>query len=221
MRQGNQHIATKDGSSTLYVPELDETYHSRHGAIQESTHVFIQAGLKHCEAQHESLKILELGFGTGLNAWLTALYCTQPVKFHSIEKYPVEIADALALNYPDQLAVETGQALFEQITQAEWEKPVQISSRFELLKIQSDFRSAELDKDYDLVYWDVFGYRAQPHLWQADLFGKVFDAMKAGGCLVTYSSKGVVRRTMEEVGFEVEKLDGPPGKREMVRAWKK
>jgi len=221
MKQGNQHIATKDGSSTLYVPELDETYHSRHGAIQESMHVFIKAGLQYCEAHHDSLKILELGFGTGLNVWLTASHCTKPVKFHSIEKYPVAIADALALNYPDQLDSEAGHEYFELITKAAWEESIGISPLFELHKTKADFRLAHLATDYDLVYWDVFGYRAQPHLWQADLFGKVFASMKKGGCLVTYSSKGVVRRTMEEVGFEVEKLDGPPGKREMVRAWKR
>jgi tRNA U34 5-methylaminomethyl-2-thiouridine-forming methyltransferase MnmC len=221
MKQENQRIATKDGSHTLYVPELDETYHSRHGAIQESMHVFIEAGLKHLEPTHTQLSILELGFGTGLNAWLTAVHATKPVYFHSIEKYPVSLEDALSLNYPDEYRVENGEAFFKAITTANWEETVSISANFKLHKTQGDFRTASLQPSYDLIYWDVFGFRAQPDLWEAPLFQRIYEALKLNGCLVTYSSKGVVRRTMEAVGFEVEKLAGPPGKREMVRAWKR
>ncbi len=221
MKQGNQRIATKDGSHTLYVPELDETYHSRHGAIQESMHVFIDAGLKHLEPTHNQLRILELGFGTGLNAWLTAVCATKPVWFHTIEKYPVSIDDALSLNYSNEQTSENGETIFKSITTANWEETVTISTNFKLHKTQNDFRIAHLQPSYDLVYWDVFGFRAQPNLWEAPLFQRVYEALKVNGCLVTYSSKGVVRRTMEAVGFEVEKLAGPPGKREMVRAWKR
>lgn len=220
---GNERILTKDGSHTLYVPHLDETYHSRHGAMQESMHVFIASGLIPIAKKFDAIRILELGFGTGLNALLTAIHQPQDTRIHytTIEKYPVSTEDALALNFNTTPNQAQSDAIFKQLTEAAWNKPVAVTDHFTLEKIRGDFREVSFGVAHNLVYWDVFGCRAQPHLWEAPLFQKVYDAMDTGGCLVTYSSKGVVRRTMEAIGFEVEKLQGPPGKREMVRAWKK
>ncbi len=219
----NERILTKDGSHTLYVPELDETYHSRHGALQESMHVFIQAGLLKVAQTKKGLRILELGYGTGLNALLTAIHQPKGIKIHytTVEKYPLSEADALSLNYHELVKEAHSDVVFKQLIKAAWDIPVPISAYFTLEKIKGDFLDVSFGTGYDLVYWDVFGFRAQPNLWDSPLFQKVFEAMAPGGCLVTYSSKGIVRRTMEAIGFEVEKIQGPPGKREMVRAWKK
>ena len=217
-KSNNRVVETSDGSSSIYVPELDEHYHSKHGALRESEHVFIEAGLK--AVPSESVKVLEMGFGTGLNAWLTAIHTNKPVEYHSIEKYPVELDLIRQLNYTDGCS-RSEKELFKHIHQAEWNVLEEINSDFQLKKIQGDFYTAPIDSDYNLIYWDVFGHRVQPHLWEKELFEHVYSNMQSGGVLVTYSSKGVVRRTLIEIGFEVEKLKGPPGKREMLRAWKK
>lgn len=217
-KSNNRVVETSDGSSSIYVPELDEHYHSKHGALRESMHVFIEAGLK--AVSSESVKVLEMGFGTGLNAWLTAIHANKPVEFHSIEKYPVELDLIQQLNYTDGYS-SSEKDLFERIHQKEWNVLEEINLDFHLKKIQGDFYSAPIDSDYNLIYWDVFGHRVQPHLWEKELFERVYSNMQSGGVLVTYSSKGVVRRTLIEIGFEVEKLKGPPGKREMLRAWKR
>lgn len=217
-KSNNRVVETSDGSSSIYVPELDEHYHSKHGALRESMHVFIEAGLK--ATSSESVKALEMGFGTGLNAWLTAIHTNKPVEYHSIEKYPVELDLIQQLNYTAGYSSSENE-LFKQIHQAEWNVLEEINPGFQLKKIQGDFYSAPIDSDYNLIYWDVFGHRVQPHLWEKELFERIYSNMQSGGVLVTYSSKGVVRRTLIEIGFEVEKLKGPPGKREMIRAWKR
>lgn len=214
-------IETNDGSHSIYVPELDEHYHSKHGAIQESEHVFVMAGLHHVIKHKSSIRILEVGFGTGLNCVLTAIDTAKAkchIEYVGIEKYPLSYNTLKALNYSTILQAEE---LFAQIIEAEWGKSVAITSGFKLRKEQNDLLDCELElRQFDLVYFDAFGPRAQPEMWASLVFDKVAKAMCPGATLVTYCSKGSVRRTMEYCGLEVEKLPGPPGKREMVRATK-
>lgn len=209
---------TSDGSHTLYVPKIDECYHSTHGAIQESRHIFINAGLKHC--QRSDINVLEIGFGTGLNA-LLALEEAEKSKKHiyytTIEKYPVEIETAFQLNYPEQLNIKYRQ-LFEQIHSSLWNKNVQISSNFTLKKIKTDFTDFEPKSFYDVVFFDAFSPEKQAEMWTEHQFEKIFRQCNQGAVFTTYCAKGNVRRALQNAGFTVERLPGPPGKREILRA---
>lgn len=218
-------IVTGDGFKTIYIPELDETYHSVHGALRESEHVFIGKGYEYFR-ESRSVNILELGLGSGLNVMLTLLKSEpgQKVNYISLEKYPLSKEMTESLGYAEELEKRFSAdvpALYEKIQTSPWEKEMEIQKDFNLLKVQTDF----LDFDYpqsqfNLVYFDAFGPRVQPELWTEDLFGKIYVSMKTQGRLVTYSSKGSVRRALQSVGFTVEKHPGPPGKREMVVAIK-
>jgi tRNA U34 5-methylaminomethyl-2-thiouridine-forming methyltransferase MnmC len=211
---------TKDGSPTLFVESFDEHYHSIHGALQESLHVFIKMGLEH--VSENSLSILEIGFGTGLNAWLTALKLTESTKvsYHAIEKYPVNQEEIEALNY-DQLAKSDEEAkLFHAMHHAPWEADVRIKPNFILKKLKMAIENIQTTNTYNLIYFDAFAPSAQPELWTETIFSAMFDALKPGGTLVTYCAKGQVKRNMKAVGFTIERLPGPPGKREMTRATK-
>ncbi|MEN3324873.1 tRNA (5-methylaminomethyl-2-thiouridine)(34)-methyltransferase MnmD [Mariniflexile soesokkakense] len=226
-------VITADGSSTIHLPEWDEQYHSKHGAIQEAYHVFIKHGLHYycspeChlersrEVDHE-IKILEIGFGTGLNAFITLLEAEKSkikIDYVGVEGYPVAMNEIKQLNYPTQLKVETNEALFKTMHEVSWEAQHTISNNFSLTK-QNRFFSEIADEElYNLIYFDAFGARVQPELWTETIFQKMYDALKENGVLVTYAAKGSVRRAMQAVGFLVEKLPGPPGKREMLRATK-
>lgn len=221
-----QLITTNDGSKTLLINDLQETYHSRHGALQEAVHVFIKNGLN--LINDYEINILELGFGTGLNVLVTFDEYLRNDKSHKInyfgiEKYPILFEEASELSYSELFPNEIVKDLTFKIHQKEWEKTVELDSYFNLTKIQNDFfniRHMDLPA-IDLVYFDCFGARVQPDLWEKELFEIVASKMKKGGLLTTYSSKGSVRRTLKELGFEVEKKQGPPGKREMINAWKK
>lgn len=222
-------VQTKDNSYTLFVPELDEHYHSVHGAVQESQHVFIQAGLVELAAQKKELSILEIGFGTGLNALLSCLSADKldvAIQYTGLEKYPVKEEEWAKLDYASKLPTIYEPApnevlqLFESMHQAPWEAPVALSPRFELLKRQMDFQDFESSQSFDLIYYDAFAPSAQPELWTTALFTKMYAALKPKGLLTTYCVKGYVRRNMQASGFDVEKIPGPPGKREMARAWK-
>jgi tRNA U34 5-methylaminomethyl-2-thiouridine-forming methyltransferase MnmC len=209
---------SEDGSHTLYVPELDEHYHSVFGARTESMHVFIKSGLDHSDKQ--DIKILEIGFGTGLNALLTALNKgRRKIEYHSIEKYPLnsETEDALTLS-PQQTVEET--SVFKAIHEAPWNELTEIIPDFKLLKFEDDLLSVNFNTKYDLVYFDAFGPDVQPELWTKDIFQKIFDTTNTNGILTTYSAKGAVRRAMQSAGFKVERLPGPPKKREMLRCTK-
>lgn len=209
---------TSDGSHTLYVPEIDENYHSTHGAIQESTHIFILSGLIYCKKN--VLNILEIGFGTGLNALLTAIEAEKSgmkIHFCTLEKYPVPAETALKLNYSK---ITGGNALFEKIQNAGWDKNIEISNRFSINKINCDFTEALFSNQFDLVYFDAFSPEKQPEMWTEKQFQKIFDACNEGAILTTYCAKGAVRRALQSVGFMVERLPGPPGKREILRATK-
>ncbi len=209
---------SEDGSTTLYRPDLDEHYHSIHGAIQESLHVFINAGLMHLSISE--INILEIGFGSGLNAYLTLASLPTRIKchYHALEKHPVDVQMALKMNYPSLYPIQNGEDLFEKIHMLPWESEQVINSHFLLLKQNSDLSVFQPTALYDLIYFDAFGPDKQPEMWRQDIFKLLFDATAPGGVLVTYSSKGDVRRSLIKVGYDVERLQGPPGKREMLRA---
>lgn len=208
---------TEDGSHTLFVPAIDECYHSTHGAVQESRYIFIEAGLKHCSKSE--IRVLEIGFGTGLNAFLTLLEaqnCSKQIHYTSLERYPVEVEKLLQLNYSDKLSIEN-QKYFEQIHTSPWNVEVQISPFFKLKKIEADFTQHDFDEMYDVVYFDAFSPEKQPEMWIQERFKMIFDHCNSGAVLTTYCAKGMVRRAMQAVGFMVERLPGPPGKREILR----
>lgn len=214
---------TADGSKTLFVPFWDEHYHSIHGARQESLHVFIDAGLKYIFDRNPSqvINIFEVGLGTGLNALLTAQYLKDTnhlVEYQSIEAYPLNEEEVHALNYVQP--EEVSYSLFQKIHQSPWGEWASISPQMNLLKIHSYLENWSTDRKIDLVYFDAFAPSAQPQLWTEEIFRLIFDSMSEEGVLVTYCAKGVVKRAMKAVGFKVEAIPGPPGKREMTRAHK-
>ncbi|APY12739.1 SAM-dependent methyltransferase [Seonamhaeicola sp. S2-3] len=215
-------IITADGSATIHIPEWNEQYHSKHGAIQEAYHVFIKHGLQHiCSKPNQALSILEIGFGTGLNALITLLEAEKlqvKVNYVGVEGYPINSQEVKKLNYASELKSNIN--LFNELHNIAWEEEHQLTPYFSLLK-QNKFFNEIKDKDsFNLIYFDAFGARVQPELWTESIFKKMYEALKNEGVLVTYSAKGSVRRAMQAVGFFVEKLPGPPGKREMLRATK-
>ena len=219
-------VNTSDGSKTLLINDLEETYHSKHGALQEANHVFVKNGLNLTDSCE--INILELGFGTGLNVLVTFdAYLRNnkkpKINYFGIEKYPIFFHEATELSYSELFPNQIVKDLSLKIHETEWEKLVELDSNFHLKKIKDDFfniKNMDLS-EIDLVYFDCFGARVQPDLWEIELFEIVASKMKTGGLLTTYSSKGSVRRALLELGFEVEKKQGPPGKREMINAWKK
>ena len=224
-------ITTADGSHSLYVEGLDENYHSKHGAIQESLHVFIKTGLHYIiEKGLREINILEIGLGTGLNALLTWMEAEKlDVKIHytGLEAFPLDDQILAKLNYTALIGQIPGQArndlyeMFMSLHAVEWEKYVKVSENFELSKIKNTLRDVKFDASFDLIYFDAFGPRVQPEMWTDEVFARLFAATNPNGVLVTYCSKGDVRRSMMKAGFKVEKPAGPPGKRDMVRAEKR
>ena len=215
-------IKTDDGSDTLFVRELGEHYHSTFGAIQESMHVFIEAGLKKCS--QSPITVFEVGFGTGLNSWLTALEAertNQIIRYISVEKFPLPPIIWERLNYPNVIRGGDPE-LFRKIHQAEWDKEVKISDNFFILKLSSDL--TEFDYSglplFDLIYFDAFSPDKQPELWHSSIFRNISDQCAPEAKIVTYCAKGAVRRSLTEVGFAAERIPGPPGKREMLRGTK-
>ena len=213
---------TADGSHTLSIPAMQVTYHSKHGAIQESSHVFINAGLDYYTQLHkgQSVQVLEMGFGTGLNCLLTAIYARiheVPVQYHSLEAFPLSPEEVKKLNYGNIL---NESELFEQIHQADWNQSVMLHQGFHLHKHHTTMQQFAKNQVFNCIFFDAFAPAAQPELWTETIFASLFSCLAPGGLLVTYCSKGNVRRTMEASGFRVTKIPGPPGKREMVRAFK-
>ena len=215
-------ILTGDGSHTISMPELNVTYHSIHGAIQESKHVFIEAGLKSLTlAEAAKLNIFEVGFGTGLNALLTIIEAEKlqkEIHYETVEPFPLGSSETRSLNYCKQLGREELQPVFEQLHSCKWEKKINITANFLFKKTRSNLLNFETSETFKLIYFDAFAPSTQPELWTNEIFEKMFAMLEPGGILVTYCSKGDVRRAMQAAGFIVEKLPGPKGKREMIRA---
>ena len=217
-----EYRISEDGSSTLYRPDIDEHYHSIHGAIQESEHVFIRPGLDYFTGQDAS--ILEIGLGTGLNALLTMIYKKErTIRYHAIERWPLDKKIVSGINYPECLSSTNPDAekYFKKIHESPWNQTSQIAPSFSLLKENIDLRSFENRNSYDLVYFDAFAPDKQPELWTPEIFKKIVDGMNQDGILTTYSAKGSVKRALTEAGMKVFKLPGPPGKRDIIRAIKK
>lgn len=213
-------IVTHDGSQSLYNEALNETYHSIHGAINESIHVFIKNGFNYVlqSNKQEPIAVLEIGFGTGLNTLLTVTESSsvkKKVSYTALETYPLPENIWMKLKYPDP------QQIFNNLHQASWEEWNEISTDFKLLKKRQSLQEANLpQKEYDLVYFDAFAPNKQPEMWEVPILHKVVEAMKPGGVFITYCAKGQLKRDLKSLGLIVESLPGPPGKREMVRAIK-
>lgn len=213
-------VITGDGSHTLFVPELNEHYHSINGAIRESMHVFINNGFAFSEAN--PLHILEIGFGTGLNALLTAIESSAGIRkvyYSSLEKYPLDRALTEKLNYSG-FCGDQARDIFKKIHISEWDKETVISENFIFKKTQSDFTADPINGSFDLIYFDAFGPDKQPEMWTSAIFSKLTAVIRQGGIFVTYSAKGDVKRNLRANGFKVTLLPGPPGKRHMIRAVK-
>ena len=212
---------TADGSYTLYVPELDEHYHSVKGALTESQHIFIDMGLKHAAAIEP--RILEIGLGTGLNSFLTLMEAEasrRKVHYTGIERFPLDMEVIRKLDYPSIVGQGHEEDYFA-IHQAPWEEDVELSPWFTLHKTEGDFTRHQFEKGYDIIYFDAFAPEKQPEMWSQPLFDILYSILNEGGILTTYCAKGVVRRMLQAAGFKVERLPGPPGgKREILRATK-
>jgi tRNA U34 5-methylaminomethyl-2-thiouridine-forming methyltransferase MnmC len=216
----NQIIKTEDGSDTIFVPELNEHYHSIHGAVQESKHIFINSGFCFCKA--DPINIFEVGFGTGLNALLTALNCAEGsrvVNYTTVEKYPVGEEIINILNHK-HITGDSGSNIYSLIHSAEWNRSVSIFRNFTLTKIKDDLTTWLPSGRYDLIYFDAFGPDKQPEMWKLEIFEKIAGITNTNGVLVTYSAKGEVKRNLRACGFDVDLLPGPPGKRQIIRAVK-
>jgi tRNA U34 5-methylaminomethyl-2-thiouridine-forming methyltransferase MnmC len=218
-----QLLITGDGSHTLYVPELDEHYHSTYGAITESLHVFIKSGLEALPAK-KNISIFEVGFGTGLNALLACMAAVRlgaNISYFALEKNPIDMELIGNLNYATHLSAENNsQEMFMVIHQAPWNETSRIHPGFQLHKIHESLLGYYPGFTYDLVFFDAFGPGKQPEMWNTEIFKRLFDKLNPGGILTTYCVKGDVKRMVKQAGFKIEKLPGPPGKREILRATK-
>jgi len=219
-------IVTSDGSHSISIPEMNVTYHSTHGAIQESMHVFINAGLHQLINQltNKPINIFEVGFGTGLNALLTLIESeksNQKIIYETVEPFPISIEEVRQLNYCEILNRKELQPLFEKLHNYEWEKEIEITNDFVFRKSHTELQNYRTSELQNLIYFDAFDPNVQTELWTKENFEKMFSMLEPGGILVTYSSKGAVRRAMQDAGFMVKKIPGPMGKREITRANKK
>ena len=215
-------IKTLDGSTTIHLPDWDECYHSKNGAIQEAYHVFIKNGLSLVE--EKKISILEIGFGTGLNAFITLLEAQNNnlnIDYIGVEAYPIAKEEAIEMNYLQELKAEEFEAEYKKMHDCSWEEKHIFNSNFSLTKRKQFFQDIQDKNTFDLIYFDAFGYRVQPELWSTEIFKNMFESLKDNGILVTYAARGVVKRSMQEVGFIVKKVAGPPGKREMMIGFKK
>jgi tRNA U34 5-methylaminomethyl-2-thiouridine-forming methyltransferase MnmC len=220
--QNVELVITGDGSHTLFIPGLKENYHSVHGAIAESRHIFIEAGFRHVTAGSSKINILEIGFGTGLNALLTFIESAAKgisVDYFSIELNPLPEKIYSKLNYAEIIDYQGAVDIFHQIHSCPWDQLVHLSANFHLQKIKTSLEDYTPGEGaFDLIYFDAFGPDVQPEMWSEEVFKKMALALKPGGVLVTYSTKGTVKRNLKEAGFTIEKLPGPKGKREILRA---
>jgi tRNA U34 5-methylaminomethyl-2-thiouridine-forming methyltransferase MnmC len=212
---------TADGSMTIYLPEMDEHYHSYHGALQEAKHVFIENGIERFPKK-DTITVFELGLGTGLNALLTAIWAErnqQKVAYFGLEAFPVETEMNFAMKYDSLITDYQSDDLFSKIVLAPWEVKTDISAYFQLCKCQSKIQSLLIEQKFDIIYFDAFGPRAQEELWNFEILNKTVQLLNPNGLFVTYCAKGQLKRDLKTLGLKVETLPGPPGKREMTIAW--
>lgn len=215
-------IKTSDSSDTVFDEELNEIFHSTHGALTESKHVFIKNGFEYISQTLNQINILEIGFGTGLNTYLTIIESQLKninVNYHSIEAFPLDIDIWNYLNYKN-VTDKKYHYIFDLIHVSEWNKNIKIVDSFTLKKIHEKLQHYSPEINFDLIYFDAFSPDKQPDLWTYDIFLKLYNSLNNQGILVTYCAKGEVKRNLQKAGFIVEKLEGPPGKREMIRAKK-
>jgi len=215
---------TDDGSHTLFVPDLNEHYHSTNGALQESELVFIHNGVHFLPTNLYEINILEIGFGTGLNALLTVLHANkqkQKVNYVAIEPNPIPFDIISCLNYSGLLKSDDAELFFNKLHETDWTYPSFLSDHFILSKLKAKLEDITLkNEQFHLIYFDAFGPEVQPELWTEQIFQQLFRSLKPNGVLVTYSCKGTVKRALISAGFNIEKLPGPKGKREVLRAVK-
>lgn len=223
-------ITTKDGSKTIHIPEWNEQYHSIHGAIQEAIHVYINEGLafflstKNYDTASNTVSILEIGFGTGLNAFLTLTEAEKrqiKINYTGVEGFPVSLSEIEQLNYDEAILYKNNSDTFNKLHICDWESNQKISDYFKLKKQKKQFLDISETNKFNIIYYDAFGPRVQPELWTQTIFDKMYKATKKNGVLVTYCAQGDARRAMISAGFTVTKEEGPPGKRHMLRAIKK
>nr|WP_317046242.1 tRNA (5-methylaminomethyl-2-thiouridine)(34)-methyltransferase MnmD [Flavobacterium sediminis] len=201
-------ITTNDGSVTIHIEDWNESYHSKHGAIQEAYHVFIKNGL---DLFSEEAAILEIGFGTGLNAFITYLEHNKrklKINYVGVEAYPVSVEEISQLNYVSQLDADQYKTIFDRMHESAWDKPTTIDETFSLTKRQQFFQDIKDENTFDLIYFDAFGFRVQPELWDEAIFERMFKALKPNGVLVTYACRTSIKKAMLASGFKVEKLPG-------------
>ncbi len=212
---------TADGSMTIYLPEMDEHYHSYHGAIQEAKHVFIENGIQRFPKK-DSISVFELGLGTGLNALLTAIWAErnqQKVAYFGLEAFPVETEMNFEMKYDSLITDYKSKDLFSKIIVAPWEAKTEISDFFQLYKCQSKIQTILVNQKFDIIYFDAFGPRAQEEMWDFEILKKTTSMLNPAGLFITYCAKGQLKRDLKTLGLKVETLPGPPGKREMTIAW--
>lgn len=214
-------IKTLDGSTTIQIVDWNECYHSKMGAIQEAIHVFIKNGLYLLDKKNVS--ILEIGFGTGLNAFITFLEAQKNdyvIEYSGVEAYPISAEELQLMNYVEELNAGNYKDVFDLMHQSIWEERQEITPNFTLTKYKMLFEDIKFTNRFDIIYFDAFGFQVQPELWSEAIFNQMFAALKSSGVLVTYAARGVVKRNMIQAGFTVKKVPGPPGKREMMIGFK-
>jgi tRNA U34 5-methylaminomethyl-2-thiouridine-forming methyltransferase MnmC len=213
-------VTSEDGSHTLRIPELKEHYHSYKGALRESEHVFIKMGLNTLASRND-IRLLEVGFGTGLNALVTALRKgNRSIHYIGLEPIPLSQEIIEQLNYTQLLADDSATDIYQKLHKAPWQEVTEIMNGFYFQKLEQKLEDYKSKEQVDLIYYDAFAPHAQPELWEAAIWEQLYQMMKPEGILVTYCAKGQVRRDLQSAGFTVERLPGPPGKREMLRAKK-
>lgn len=224
MRYRTKLIRTKDGSHSIELIGQNEQYHSVHGAIQESQHVFIEYGLKQIADFKNEVSILEVGMGTGLNVLLSYIFSIEnniKIKYLTFEPYPVKEEMWKKLNYTHQLNLHELQAIFKLIHSSNWNEKIKMDTHMDFQKLKESILDVKLSKTFDLIYFDAFNPDLEPTLWTEEVFKNIFEAMNSNSLFTTYSTKGIVKRALKSCGFEIEKKPGPPGKREILNAWKR
>lgn len=221
----NELITTQDGSHSLHSSIYKVDYHSKYGAMGESEHVFINAGLRYCyeKSKDQMLRIFEMGFGTGLNALMSLLEAEKEsieIEYYTIEKHPIKLSTALALNFSTVLNSSEHHQHFKRMHECPSRTEINLSPHFRFTKIIGDLLDEELPTGISIIYYDAFAPDSQPELWSETTLNKLFSILQIGGCLVTYCAKGSFKRALKSTGFIVESIPGPHGKREMTRATK-